>query len=182
MLVVKVKKTHVFVFKMDKKWKLIITGLIAIFIIYLSPLWGEIPDDMIEKAKEIDKMSKDKLELTRNIYFFVNNSYTSELRQYLKEPNKVLMKDTTTIWGLRGSYMPSNAQNEIFRRMLILTGKFKESEFIYHQSFCQISPHEYYELKIENQTYFIDLWGEDWGIPFGCYAPAPCSRGVAVCP
>lgn len=163
-------------------WKILILALIVLFVIYRLPLQGDIPKEMIEKAKELDKMSKDKLELVRNVYDFVNISYQSPIRQYLREPNKIFQKNIATIWNLRGSYMPSNAQNEIFKIMIILTGKFQESELIYHQSFCQISPHEYYELKIENQTYFIDLWGADWEIPFGCFSPIPCTRGIAVCP
>jgi len=60
-----------------------------------------------------------QLELVRNVYYFVNQSYSSEIR---------------------------------------------------------------HELKIENQTYFIDLLGADWDIPYGCFSPIPYTRGVAVCP
>lgn len=163
-------------------WKILILILIVISIVYISPLQGETPKEMSLLSKELDMISNTKLELIRNVYDVVNQSYTSEIRQYLKEPNKIFTKDIATIWNLKGSYMPSNSQNEIFKRMLISTGKFQEGDFLYHQSFCQISPHEYYELTIENQTYFIDLWGADWDIPFGCYAPIPCTKGVAICP
>ena len=162
-------------------WRLLL-ALIILFAIYKLPLQGDIPDEMIQKAKEIDGMSKNKLELVKNTYLFVNNSYESPIRQYLKEPNKIFVKDIKTIWNSRMSYIPSNTQNEIFKNMLISTNKFEERDFIYRQSFCQISPHEYYILNIENQTYFIDLWSADHNGMFGCFSPPPCDEGVIICP
>lgn len=173
-----VKENHVFAFKMDKKWKLMITGLIVAFLIYRMPLQGEIPDDMIEKAKEIDKMSKDKLELARNVYSLVDNKFTSPLREYLRQVDKVFLKNRGKIWSLENEYIPSNTQNEIFKELLLLTGRFKEEDFEYTQSICEISPHEYWKLNIDGKTIFIDLWMADNSIlndTFGCYSPRPCN-------
>ena len=163
------------------KW--IVLGLLILFVLYRLPLRGIPPQEMVDKAKEIDMASKDRLELVKNVYDFINQSYTSPVRQYLQEPNKIFMKGIKKIWQSRGEYMPSHIQNEMAKQMLLMTGKFSEDEFEMQQEFCQISPHTYISVKInQTNTIALDLWGADHSIPFGCYTTIPCGEGQAICP
>lgn len=161
-------------------WK-ILALILILFVIYRLPLKGEIPIDMTEKAKEIDRMSKDKLELVKNVYDYVNQSYTSPIRQYLQEPNKIFIKNIKTIWNLRGSYIPSNAQNEMAKQLLLLTGKFNESHFRTEQTFCEISPHSILFVNVDGKEIVLDLWFSDNGGMFNCYTFRPCGVEQIKC-
>ena len=133
-------------------WKIIFI-LIALLVIYKIPLYGKIPKEMIEKAEELDKMSSNKLELVKSIYNFVNVSYQSPIRQYLREPEKIFIKDISAIWNLKGSYMPSNAQNDMAKQLLLLTGKFNESNFRIEQKWCEISPHQIMFVNVDGKEF-----------------------------
>lgn len=162
------------------KW--ILVGLVVLFILYRLPLQGNPPQEMIDKAKEFDKLSKTKLELVENVYHFVNNSYSSPIRQYLREPTKIFMKDIETIWQLKGSYMPSHIQNEMVKRMLLITERFSEEDFITTQGWCEISPHTVLFVKVDyNKTVAVDTWLSDHGGLFNCFTQAPCGKEHMVC-
>lgn len=162
-------------------WRLLILALVVLFVIYRLPLQGEIPREMIEKAKELDEMSKDKIELVRNVYDFVNNSYQSPIRQYLREPSKIFIKDISAIWNLRGEYMPSYQQNLIVKELLIATEKFNENDFELKSGWCEISPHSVLFVGVENKTIAIDTWFADNGGKYNCYTFKPCGAEQKVC-
>lgn len=155
--------------------------LLIIYIIYRLPLNNNIPDEMQQKVDELNSISKTKLELAENVYDFINNSYNSTIRGYLKEPNKFFHKDTTKIWNNRGEYYPSNAQNEMFRKMLLLSGEFDKKDFKFKQSWCTLVAHEYWILNIDNEKHFIDLWSADHNGEFSCYAIPTCKLGQIKC-
>lgn len=162
-----------------KKTILVILGilliiLLSIYVIYRLPLNNNIPNEMQQKVDELNSISKTKLELAENVYDFVNNSYNSTIRGYLKEPNKIFMRDTKTIWELRGTYMPSHIQNNMAKEMLLLSERFQEEDFIFHQNWCQITPHEWYEVNINGKSVAMDIWFADNGGMFNCYTFAPC--------
>ena len=159
----------------------IILIIVLFYIFYRIPLNNNIPTEMEQKATEISRMSRTKLDLAINVYNFINDSYSSEFRQYFKEPKKIFQKNTAVIWKNKNSYYPSHIQNQIYKKMLLLTGRFKEKDFRYIQSWCQISPHEFYILTIENQNYFIDLWGADHNGRFNCYSVLPCNEKNIIC-
>jgi len=137
---------------------------------------------MVDKARELDQQSHNKEELIKSVYKFVNQSYTSPIRQYLKEPSKIFVKDIRKIWNMQGGYLPSNTQNEMAKQMLLLTGKFKQEDFVAVQGWCEISPHSFLFVNVNNKKIALDLWGADHSIPFGCYASRPCAEGQAICP
>ena len=162
-------------------WKILILVLVVLSLIYRLPLQGEIPTQMIEKSKELDKMSKDKLELVKNVYIFVNNSYQSPVRQYLREPSKIFTKNIATIWSLRGSYMPSSQQNLIAKEMLLATGKFNESDFELKSGWCEISPHSVLFVDVDGKKVALDTWFADNSGEFNCYTFRPCGAEQKVC-
>lgn len=136
---------------------------------------------MVEKAKELDRMSKNKLELVKNVYSFVNQSYTSPIRQYLQEPSKVFIKDIPTIWNLRGGYMPSAQQNLMAKKLLLATGKFDENDFELRDGWCEISPHSVLFVNVDNETIAIDTWFADNSGEYNCYTFRPCGAKQKVC-
>lgn len=159
----------------------IIIILITLYLVYKMPLQGEVPEDMINKARELDEMSKDKLELVKNVYDFINQSYTSPIRQYLIEPKKIFIKDKQTIWNLRGRYMPSYQQNLMAKEMLLATGKFDEKDFELRSGWCEISPHSVLFVNIDGKKVAIDTWFADNFGEFNCYTFRPCGEKQKVC-
>ena len=155
--------------------------LIISFILYKTSLRNDASDEMKAKAKELDKISRNKEELVFNTYNFINQSYTSPIRQYLKEPNKIFIKDKTKIWNAQGTYVPSHQQNLMVKEMLLLTGKFKEEDFRTEQKWCQISPHSVLFVKVNNKEIAIDTWSADNGGAFNCYTYAPCGENQIMC-
>ena len=153
---------------------ILIGTLLALSVVYITSFRGELPPEAIIKVMEIDKQSITKEQLIKNIYIFVNQSYKSPIRQYLKEPNKIFIKDINKIWQHQGEYMPSNAQNEIAKQMLIATNRFKESDFTEKQLFCEISPHNALFVKANDKEYVLDLWFADNNGEFNCYTQNPC--------
>lgn len=164
--------------------KLKIAGLaiVILYLIYLTPLNNNIPQEMIDEVNKIKDMSNTQQELVRNVYGFVNQSYTSEVRQYLKEPNKFFHKDTSLVWSNRGQYYMSNSQNDMVKKMLLLSGKFEESDFRLKQGWCEISPHSVLFVKMEGNTEIaIDTWFADNNGAFNCYTKAPCGAEQMIC-
>ena len=104
--------------------------------------------------------------------------------------NKPTFIDTRIeIWNIENGYIPSNTQNQVYKELLILTEEFKEDDFKFIQSKCNTfptnTPHEYWELNIDGQVVFIDLWGADHtnlsNEGFGCFASPPCELADFVC-
>jgi len=167
---------------------IIIIGIIIVFLFLSflkSPLKGETPVEMEQKAEELKEKTITKLELARETYNFVNQKYTSPVREYLRQPGKVFLKDREVIWNLSMEYVHSGIQNEIFKELLILTEEFNESDFVLIQSYCLNSPHNYWILNISNQEIPIDLWVADnnnlSNSAFGCFSEYPCNNDPIVC-
>jgi|TARA_B100001964_G_C14219064_1_gene594344 hypothetical protein len=159
----------------------VIVVLILVYVFYRIPLTRSYPDEIIQKVEELKEMSTTKLNLAKNVYLFVNESYTSPIRQYLREPNKILHRSIGKVWDNQGEYYPSNTQNNMFKEMLVLSGEFEREDFKFVQSWCTLVAHEYWILDIDGEKEFVDLWSADWGGEFGCYAPRPCTKDLIVC-
>jgi len=163
----------------------IIIIIIIILLVFLSfPLTGEIPEEMINIAEDLNQKSESKLELARSTYEFVDNKYTSPIREYLRQPEKVFLKNREKIFSLEMEYVPSNTQNFIYKELLILTGEFQEEDFTIIQSTCTNTPHSYIILNIDGQEVFVDLWMADNSIldeTFGCFTNHPCQPDDIVC-
>tara|TARA_Y100000310_G_scaffold100282_1_gene98149 strand:+ start:7749 stop:8297 length:549 start_codon:yes stop_codon:yes gene_type:complete len=168
---------------------IILVVILVLFLDFLrSDLTGTIPQDMIDESLRLKSISKDKLELAKNTYDFVDKKYTSQSQEYLRQPDKVFLKDVEIIWDIEDNYIPSNTQNAIFKEMLILTEEFEEEDFTFVQARCYIlprfTPHEYWELNIDNEEVFIDLWMADNTLlenSFGCFSNPPCGDDDFVC-
>jgi len=131
--------------------------LMLIYIFYRVPLTKNYPNEMIQKVNELSEMSETKLDLAKNIYLFVNNSYTSPIRQYLREPNKIFQRDVKKVWNNQGEYYPSNThtQNNMFKEMLVLSGRFEKDNFKFIQSWCTLVAHEYWILDVDEEELFV---------------------------
>ena len=167
---------------MEKLIFLIIIVFIALMGITNISLKGEIPQDITQISQDLKDKSKTKLELAKEVYMFINQSYTSPIRQYLKEPEKVIITSVNDAWGAKGGYAPSHIQNQMAKIMLLETGKFQESDFRIEQGWCEISPHSILFVRINESTEIaIDTWFADNGGMFNCYTKAPCGVEQKVC-
>jgi len=164
-------------------WFLVLFVVIFAFFVFLrQPLTGPAPQEMIDKAAELESVSVDKLDLVRNTYFFVNDSYTSPFKGYLKEPGKVGIKSIQAAWDARGGYVPSNTQNGMVKQMLLLSDDFVESDFSVRNDWCKFSPHSVLFVDVdEDTTVAIDIWSADHGGGFNCFTTTPCGEEQIVC-
>jgi len=163
--------------------------IIAVVILLRLPLRGDIPQQMIDDVEMLKKQSDTKTELAENIYKFVSNKYTSQSREYFRQPDKLFLKNIEKIYSINQNYIPSNTQNEIFKLMLIQSKDFEEKDFTFVQTTCRSVlkvpiPHEHWDLDINGKVAFVDVWFDDRSLldnPFGCFAEFPCGNENAVC-
>jgi len=178
---------------------IILIGLILIFgfLSFLrSPLQdgtqSETTSKMQQEANELKQMSKNKLELARNAYDLIDSKYTSPIRQYLRQPERVFLKDRDKIWNLKepDNYIPSNTQSRIYSDFLIMTGEFEEEDFEFIDSRCNLLPrwsfHQYVIVDIDRNKIPVDLWYQDHKsetleTAWGCNAIPPCNPEDFVC-
>lgn len=177
---------------------IIIVITIVLFLNFLkSPLTGDVTQsDIISKmqqeANELKQISKNKLELARNAYELIDSKYTSPIRQYLRQPERVFLKDRGKIWNLKepDNYIPSNTQSRIYSDFLIMTGEFKEEDFEFINSRCYLLPkwtfHQYVIVDIDGTKIPADLWYQDHksetlDTAWGCHAVPPCNPENFIC-
>ena len=99
----------------------------------------------------------------KELFFAVEEKYTSPIRQYLIEPWKVLLiKDFEYFWNLeKGEYVDSNIQGRIYRKLLFVSGRFSKDEVTIHQSFCSNSPHLLVKIYHPERE---DIWADFWAV------------------
>lgn len=120
----------------------------------------------IEKIKKIE----DKEEVVKAVYrLLTDRFYGGKFKTFFKI-HQLFQTSIDSIWK-RPGFLHCTNFNHLFRTILILTGKFKESDIKYKYSFLYyLSLHQYVEVKIGNEYVNIDLWAYSFNIEYGDYA------------
>lgn len=161
-----------------------LTVLVILSLLYFVPISTSLPQEALELNEEISNKHIDKYQYAKELFFETEKKWTGPVREYLLQPHKIFfVKSSKFFWAVEG-YVPSNIQAEMYRNLLLESGRFTEDEVIFEQGFCANSPHGYVSIKHPNKTIYIDHWAVDnfprKGIPeiykFGQVAKRPCDE------
>ncbi len=155
-------------------------------VMYFAPLNSNFPQEALNLNKKISEENLNKYDYAKNLFFEVEKKYGAPIRQYLLEPWKVFfIRDFSYYWNLPdGEYADSSIQGQMYRNLLIQSGRFKEEEVTKHQGFCSNSPHLLIKIIGSNkEEIWVDFWAVD-NFPgvesnetyeFGMRAKRPCN-------
>lgn len=155
--------------------------------LFLIPINDDIPEDARALNERLAAQHEGRLDYARALFDLLVERWSAPLRQYLLEPHKVfLIKDFRYFWISEGGYVDSNAQAQMYARLLLASGRFLPDEVEVALLGCGLSPHAFVALTVGPAPVYADLWAAD-NIPeyeFGMYAAAPCNelRGEAFFP
>ncbi|PYQ62651.1 MAG: hypothetical protein DMF58_01155 [Acidobacteria bacterium] len=117
--------------------------------LYAIPLRGDLPAAALTLNQKISDANKDRYEYARDLFHAIAGRFISPTREYLLEPQKIfLIKSASYYWKHRG-YVPSHLQAQLYRRLLLASGRFIESEAVYETGRCYNSPHGYVIIRPE---------------------------------
>ena len=158
---------------------------------YFLPINSNIPQDAIKLNNSLSQENENKYDYAMDLFFSIEDKYTSPIRQYLLEPWKVfVIKDFEYFWNLeRGEYADSNIQGRIYRKLLLESQRFSAEEVLIHQSFCSNSPHVLVRISHpEREDIWVDFWAvdnfpgveSDETYQFGMRTIRPCDKLTGV--
>lgn len=150
--------------------------------LYQIPLRGDLPDEAVALNRELSETHRDRYEYSRQMFHVVAQRFTSPTREYLLEPQKVLLiKNASYFWETRG-YVPSHLQAQLYRRLLLASGRFSENEVVYETGRCYNSPHGYVVIRHPDRPIYADLWAAQniEGYRFGQLVDMPSCEGLSV--
>lgn len=138
--------------------------LLAVIGFYFLPINSNFTKEAINLNNQLSQEHQNKYDYAKALFFELEKKYTSPIRQYLLEPWKVvLIKDFKYFWNLKeGSYVDSNIQGRMYRKLLLESKRFSQEEVEIHQSFCTNSPHLLVKIKHpDRETIWADFWAVD---------------------
>jgi len=156
---------------------------VVLGIFYLVPISDNIPVDAIELNAQVSSGFEDRYDYAQALFYEIEGRWYSPIRQYFLEPPKVFfIKSFSFFWNTE-SYVDSNVQAQMFRKMLLASGRFSKEEVRVVQHWCVSSPHGVVEIEHASGTIYGDLWAVDnfprEGVEeiyeFGMYARSPCN-------
>jgi len=160
----------------------ILTVLTLVLLYMFAPVNRNIPEEAISLNDELSSGHRDAYEYAEELFYEVEKKWGSPIRQYLLEPHKIFfIRDFEVLWNEEG-YVDSSLQAQIYRRLLLASGRFGEEEVIVKQKWCVNSPHGVTVIHHPKKDIYADLWavdnfpreGIDEEYQFGKYAVRPC--------
>jgi len=147
-------------------WWVIIPALTFVGVLiglYFVPINSNIPQNAIELNNLLSEKNENKYDYAKELFFAVEEKYSSPIRQYVLEPWKVfLIKDFEYFWNLeKGKYADSSIQGRMYRKLLLASGRFSKEEVIIHQSWCRNSPHLLIKITHPERE---DIWADFWAV------------------
>jgi len=133
------------------------------------PIPRKIPQSM-QKAIETLKKCKNKKECLTKAYVIVTNRYHGHRLTTYTRGYRLFYTNIDWLWKNKG-FLHCNHMNFILRILLVKSGHFKESEIQLKWTVVwYVTPHQYLRIKMNDGFIYIDPWGFDHDVPFGCYA------------
>jgi hypothetical protein len=153
--------------------------LAVLIMLYLAPINSNFPQEALDLNEQISRESSDKYNYAKELFYITGDKWTGPTREYLLQPDVVfLRKDATFFWNVEG-YVPSNIQAQMYRNLLLESGRFTEEEIEFKQQFCTNSPHGYNLFILDSdQVFYSDHWAVDHfeEYEFGQVTFAPCDE------
>jgi hypothetical protein len=147
--------------------------------LFLWPVNDNIPAEAHAANTALAERHPDRLDYAEAVFFMLADRWVSPVRQYLIEPHKVFfIKDFAYFWTRPGQYVDSDVQAQMYRHLLLASGRFVENEVRLERHFCTNSPHTVVAISGPGRTVHADLWAAD-NFPdyeFGMYTTSPCTE------
>ncbi len=161
-------------------WALATLALLV--VMYSIPLRDDLPDDALERIEVFSARHEDQYAFARELFWENAGRFTSPTREYLLQPQRVFLhRSARYFWETEG-YMPSHLQTQLYRLMLIASGRFDADELVLRTGRCFNSPHGYLQIKHPAHELFADLWAaqtfEEYR--FGQVVDMPSCDGIAT--
>jgi hypothetical protein len=164
------------------------TGVYAVLTVgllvalYNVPLRDDLPPEAVELAEDYSARHDDRYEFARALFWDISGRFTGPTREYLLQPQRIfLLKSATYYWETAG-YVPSHLQSQLYRHLLIASGRFAPDEVKFRTGRCFNSPHGFLEITHPARELYADLWAaqniDDY--EFGQVVDMPSCDGLAA--
>lgn len=172
-------------------WKRLVdleTGGYAVLFIalvvglYMIPLRDNLPTEAKELNVALSSRHADRYEYARALLWAIAGRFTGPTREYMLQPLRIfVIKSPTYFWETEG-YVPSHLQAQLYRHMLLDSGRFKKSEVEYKMGRCFNSPHGYVVIHHPQRLIYADLWAaarfDEY--KFGQLVDMPSCKGITA--
>ncbi|TXK62614.1 hypothetical protein [Alkalisalibacterium limincola] len=133
-------------------------GILLLVALYSVPLRDDLPEDALAIVERIDRDSEDRYDFAEQLFHDLAGRFTGPTREYLLQPQRIFLhKSAAYFWETEG-YVPSHLQTQLYRHMLIASGRFDEDEVVRRTGRCFNSPHGYLEIAHPERKVYADLW------------------------
>jgi hypothetical protein len=150
--------------------------------LYAIPLRDDIPAEAFRLNEKISERHEDRYEYARELFHILARCFVSPTREYLLQPHKIfLIKSAAYYWRRRG-YVPSHLQAQLYRKLLLASRRFDETEVRYETGRCYNSPHGYVVIGHPERPIYADLWAAQNvdGYQFGQLVEMPSCEGLSL--
>jgi len=136
--------------------------ILALIVLYLIPIRANLPENALEINDRISTENEGRFVYAKLLFEETEAKWTGPVRQYLLEPDRVFFrKSATYFWDVDG-YVPSHIQSQMYRNLLLESGRFTENEVEFKQHFCTNSPHGYIQFNSDKHgIFYADHWAVD---------------------
>jgi hypothetical protein len=147
--------------------------------LFFVPVNDNIPAEARALNRDIAAEHDNRYAYAEALFFALTERWTTPTRQYLLEPHKVLFKrDFAYFWERPGEYVDSNLQAQIYKRLLLDSGRFADEELWLERYHCINSPHTVLAIQGDDRIVHADLWAADHfdDYRFGMFTAVPCTE------
>lgn len=122
-----------------------------------------------------------KAEALKIAYNELSSRYHGERIKTYSHIFSLLTHDINKLWKKKG-FLHCNHINNLLITLLVGSGHFKKEDLKKRWTLVwYASPHQYMKVKLDNNTSVdVDIWGKNYGIPFGKHAYGFNSKFFAV--
>lgn len=127
--------------------------------LYMLPLRDDLPREARALAREIaDRNPDDRYAFARELFWTLPGRFTGPTREYLLQPQRIFLQRSASYYWETGGYVPSHLLAQLYRHLLIDSGRFEAGEVRYRTGRCFNSPHGYVEIDHPERIVYADIW------------------------
>lgn len=150
--------------------------------LYMIPLGSRLPAEARELNTAISERHEDRYDYARELFWMIANRFTGPTREYMLQPLRIFVIKSPTYFWETGGYVPSHLQAQLYRHMLLASGRFDRSEARYEMGRCFNSPHGYVVIRHPQRLIYADLWAATHfdEYQFGQLVEMPSCKGITA--
>lgn len=157
-------------------------GLVLLVGLYSRPLRDDLPADAIAIVERHSEMHEDRYAFARELFWDTSGRFTGPTREYLLQPQRIFLFRSATYYWQTAGYVPSHLLAQLYRHMLVVSGRFQPEEVVYRTGRCFNSPHGYVEISHPDRELMADLWAAQQfdEYQFGQVVDMPSCDGITA--